>query len=190
MGGGLQAATLYHPLLPPDSRSLLPSAGEEIRIFEMCFDHQCSQKAQTLHCPEMKGIRPVSIYRWGFVCILYPLKRGSLDVIKRLIPKCEALKFFQMFCSEKGGCGTFRTSANLCHLPPSTPPQKKRKKFWLLTTKQIQMLDNGWAEDRDYRNRTVSILTGRSGPDCFYRFVGIGGKRTEQIFAQLVVIMA
>lgn len=51
--GGLQAATT--PLRLPGS--LLPSAGEGIKIFEMCFDHQCSQKALTLHCPEMKGIR-------------------------------------------------------------------------------------------------------------------------------------
>lgn len=56
--GGI--ASSYPPAPPAPTRrprSLLPSAGEGIGIFEMCFDHQCSQKALTLHCPEMKGIR-------------------------------------------------------------------------------------------------------------------------------------
>lgn len=57
--GGLQAASRFHPLHPLHPRlpgSLLPSAGEGVRIFEMYFDHQCSQEALTLHCPKMKGI--------------------------------------------------------------------------------------------------------------------------------------
>lgn len=156
----LPASTPCTPRLPV---SLLPSAGGGITIFEMCFDHQCSQKALTLDCPEMKGIRlggkrPISIYRWYFVCIFHPLK---MDIIKRLIPKAQSFEVFQMICWEKGGCGTFRTSTNLCHLPPSIsfpfPLQKKKEKNLAFTTKQIQMLDNEWAEDRDCRNRTFSI---------------------------------
>lgn len=194
--GGLQA-TRFHPLHtppPPLPGSLLPSAGEGISIFEMCFDHQCSQKALTLHCPEMKGIS-LGVGGWGrkdlspftgdvFVCIFHPLK---MDIFKRLILKAQS---FEVFSNDLLGEGRLWNVQNIhkslssasFHLLPFSFAKEKNLAF---TTKQIQMLDNEWAEDRDCRNRTVSISQAGAAQIALTVFVGIGGKKNFAIICTI-----
>lgn len=140
--GGIASSYALPPTAPIQlSPSLLPTAGKGIRTFEMCFDHQCSQKELTLHCPEMKGIRMgggISVYRWCFVCIPHPLKRGCLDIIKRLIPKRENLWSFSVLL----GDGRLQSILNIhkslssASFPSPFPfplqKKKKRRKIWLL----------------------------------------------------------
>lgn len=103
------------PVLPPSPSFSPPSsAGEAHRIFEMCFDHQSSQKALILYWPEMKGIRcrlpptphphPVKGYldlqvMFCLFIFFHPLKRGCLDIIKRR--KASGFEAFQLFCWRK-----------------------------------------------------------------------------------------
>lgn len=74
----------------------------------MCFDHQRSQKALTLHCPEMKGIRlgekDLSPFTGDVLFGFFILKNGHNQ---KTYSKAQSFEVFQMICWEVGDCGTF-----------------------------------------------------------------------------------
>ena len=130
--------------LPCLSLSLLPSAGEAHRIFEMCFDHQSSEKALIFYWPEMKGIRCKNPSAKGyldlqvmflFVSFFHPVKRGDLDIIKRRIPKRKAFglwSFSNVLLGEArrwNSMSAFRASMNPCHQPSSISLPRTFAKF-------------------------------------------------------------
>lgn len=181
--GGLHElpTTSPHPVSP------LPSVGEAVRIFEMCFDHQSSQEALILYWPEMKGIcsknllqKAILVYRWCFVCSFFSsLKKRTLGYNQKSIPKHKALGFeaFQMFCLEKRFGGTACLYSEHPWIPiisllPSPYPSLLQN--LAVATKQIEMLDNEWVEDRNLRNRTVSISQARATKIAFFFFFGWG----------------
>lgn len=149
--GGLQAAPLY-PFTPP------PSVGEGGRIFEMCFDHQSSQKALISYWPEMKGIRwkclfqkAITIYSWCFVCLFFSFfKKSTLGYNKDFQGvKLWPLKMFKCFSDFLLG-ETRLWLIQIIHESLSSVSFHLPSPLQILPfSKQIQMLDNEWVEDTD-----------------------------------------
>lgn len=111
--------------------------------------------------------------------------------------KAQSFEVFQMVCWEKGGCGTFATDvANallLLHLLLKSLSSASfylfplffwRKRNLAFTTKQIQMWDNEWAEDRDCRHRAVLISQAAATQIAF----AVCGNRWQKDFAIICTV--
>lgn len=156
----------------------LPSAGEAHRIFEMCFDHQSSEKALIFYWPKMKGNRWKKNKKKQNFCkrlsrftgdvlfvsffILLKEETGiySKDVFQSV--KLWALKLFKCFVG-RSEMQLVRIQENpwisvISCLPSPLPSLFKNLPF----TEQIQMLDNEWVKVRDWRNVNVSISQQRA----------------------------